>query len=341
MRIGKRMVGSNFEPIIIAEIGINHEGSLDKAIAIADSAINSGAEIIKHQTHIVEDEYSDHAKKVIPGHTKDSIYEIMKRCSLSETNEKKLMQYIKSKKRIFISTPFSKKAVDRLVKFNVPAFKIGSGECNNYPLIEYISNFNKPIILSTGMNDIKSVAISVEILKRKKIPYALLHCTNVYPTPFNEVRLNAMLELKKKFPEAVIGLSDHTINNNVSYAALGLGASIIERHFIDTKKRKGPDIACSMSPIDLKNLLQASKEIHVSLKGKKIPTKSENITMRFAFASIITTKNIKKGEKITFKNIWFKRPGTGYFLAKDYKKVIGKTAKKNIKANTHLSKIHF
>ncbi len=163
MKIGSRHIGSNHEPLVIAEIGINHEGSLDKAIAIADSAIKSGAEIIKHQTHIVDDEYSDHAKNVIPGHTKDSIYEIMKRCSLSEIKEKKLMQYIKAKKRIFISTPFSKKAVDRLVKFNVPAFKIGSGECNNYPLIKYISNFKKPIILKNGMNDINSVAISVEI----------------------------------------------------------------------------------------------------------------------------------------------------------------------------------
>ena len=151
-KIKSRIIDHKSEPLVIAELGINHNGSLDFAIHLADKAISSGAEVIKHQTHVIEDEMSNEAKKKIPGNSKQNIYEIIKKNSLDERDEKKLMDYIVKKKSIFISTPFSRKAVDRLVSYNVPAFKIGSGECNNYPLIEYIASFKKPVILSTGMN---------------------------------------------------------------------------------------------------------------------------------------------------------------------------------------------
>ena len=139
IKIGNVNISQNSPPVIIAEIGINHNGSLKAAINLVDLAINSGAQIIKHQTHVVDDEMSFEAKKIIPGNSNKSIYKIIKECSLSEEDEFKLMTYVKSKKRVFISSPFSRKAVDRLVKFKVPAFKIGSGECNNYPLVEYIA----------------------------------------------------------------------------------------------------------------------------------------------------------------------------------------------------------
>ena len=166
IKIGKRKIGANYPPVIIAELGINHNGSLDFAIELVDKAIKCGAEIIKHQTHVVSDEMALRAKKVIPGNSKKSIYEIIENCSLNEEDEFKLMNYIKKKKKIFISTPFSRAAVDRLVKFKVPGFKIGSGECNNYPLVEYIAKQKKPIILSTGMNDYKSIDKSVKIFKK-------------------------------------------------------------------------------------------------------------------------------------------------------------------------------
>ncbi len=135
-KIGNRTIGDNEPPLIIAEIGINHNGSLDAAIAIAESAIKSGAEVIKHQKHIVDDEMINEAKKIIPGNSNKSIYEIISKCALNESDEKKLMNHVKKLKSIFISTPFSREAANRLNRFNVPAFKIGSGECNNYPLIE-------------------------------------------------------------------------------------------------------------------------------------------------------------------------------------------------------------
>ena len=251
-KIAGREIGKNKEPLIIAELGINHNGNLDQAIAIADSAIKSGAEILKHQTHIPDEEMSIEAKKAIPGNSKFSIYKIIKNCALSELDEKKLMQYIKSKKKIFISTPFSKAAVDRLIRFGVPAFKIGSGEWNNLELIKYICKFKKPIIMSTGMSYLRELKNTVNYINKKKIPLALMHCTNVYPTPLQKSRLNSILLMQKTFTKNIIGYSDHTVGLYASYAALSLGAKIIEKHYVDSHSRKGPDVSCSMDKNQLK-----------------------------------------------------------------------------------------
>ncbi len=342
IKIGNRLIGDQHQPVIIAEIGINHGGNLKEAIKIADKAIEAGAEIIKHQTHIVDDEMIDAAKKIKPGNSNKSIYQIIKQSALSASDEYKLMCYVKKKKRIFISTPFSRKAVDRLREFNVPAIKIGSGECNNYPLIEYAAKLRKPIILSTGMNSIKSIKPAVEILKKNKTNYALLHCTNIYPTPAKLVRLNCIYELMKNFKNAVIGLSDHTTNNYSSLGALGIGASIIEKHFTDIKKRKGPDISSSMDPSELRELINASKVIHqaLSFKGKKLPLKEEVSTIRFAYSSVVSIKDIEKGEKLTKSNIWVKRPGTGDFKAKDFFKLIGKKVTQSVKTGQLIKKIY-
>ena len=150
--IGNRKIGPKYPPFVIVEAGINHEGSFNKAIRMVDDAAGAGSECIKFQTHIVEDEMIPN--NVIPGNAKESIWEMMKRCALSEKEEAKLKQYAESKGLIFLSTPFSRRAVERLHRINVAAYKIGSGECNNYPLIEYIVACGKPVILSTGMNDI-------------------------------------------------------------------------------------------------------------------------------------------------------------------------------------------
>ena len=226
IQIKDRKIGLNFPPLIIVEIGINHEGSLKTAFEMVDAAWRTGAEVIIQQTHVVEDEMSKEAKKVIPGNASVSIYEIMERCALNEEDEIKLKEYVESKGMIFLSTPFSRAAADRLEKMGVSAYKIGSGECNNYPLIEHIASFKKPMIVSTGMNDILSIKKTVEILEKYKVQYALLHTTNLYPTPVHLVRLGAMQELQKEFPNAIIGLSDHTTSNRACFAATALGACI-------------------------------------------------------------------------------------------------------------------
>jgi sialic acid synthase SpsE len=179
IEINGRKIGANYPPLVIAEIGINHEGSLDVAKEMVDAAKRAGIEVIKHQTHIVEDEMSGAAKLVIPGNADVSIYEIMRRCSLKEEDEIKLKNYVERQGMIFISTPFSRAAADRLERMNVQAYKIGSGECNNYPLLEHIASFGKPMILSTGMNTIESVRKAVQTIRKFNVPLALMHTTNL------------------------------------------------------------------------------------------------------------------------------------------------------------------
>lgn len=187
--LASRKVGYDYDPLVIAEIGINHEGSLSTAFEMVDAAIEAGCEVIKHQTHVCEDEMSSDAKSVVPGNADVSIYEIMERCALNEADEIKLKDYVESKGAIFISTPFSRAAAERLERMGVVGYKIGSGECNNYPLLELIASYGKPVILSTGMNDIPAIRKSVEIFRKNKTNYCLLHCTNVYPTPDHLIRL--------------------------------------------------------------------------------------------------------------------------------------------------------
>jgi N-acetylneuraminate synthase len=337
IEINGRKIGPDYPPLVIAEIGINHEGSLQAAKEMVDAAHRAGAECVKHQTHIVEDEMSGAAKKVIPGNAEVSIYEIMERCALNEADETELKNYVESKGMIFISTPFSRAASERLERMNVPAYKIGSGECNNYPLLEHIASFGKPVILSTGMNTIESVAKAVAIFEKAEVPLALLHTTNLYPTPPELVRFGAMTQLAESFPNHVFGLSDHTLTNHACLGAVALGASILERHFTDHMQRTGPDIVCSMDEFACKDLIEGSKLMWLMRGGKKEPAKEEQVTIDFAFATVVTIQPIQKGEVFSKENLWVKRPGTGSILADDYNAILGKKATKDIDTDTHLN----
>jgi len=334
IKIGKRLIGENYTPFVVVEIGINHEGDFKKAKKMVEDAHKQGAECVKFQCHVINDEMIKN--DVIPGNAKESIWNIMKRCALTEEEDIKLKEYVEKLGMIYLSTPFSRAAADRLEKMGVIAYKIGSGECNNYPLIEHIASFGKPIILSTGMNDLKSISRSVDILERAKVDYALMHCTSLYPTPYNKVRLGALNELKKRFPNTVLGLSDHSLGNYTCFAAVTLGASILEKHFTSNKSWPGPDVPISVTPPELKELITGSKAIHDALGGKKVILKEEKPTIDFAYACVVTIKNIKKGSYFTKDNIWVKRPGTGEIKAKDYYRVINKKARRNIKKDNQL-----
>jgi N-acetylneuraminate synthase len=336
IEIAGRKIGPDYPPLVIAEIGINHEGSLAVAKEMVDAAHRSGVEVVKHQTHIVSDEMSGAAKKVIPGNATVSIYEIMERCALSEEEEFELKNYVESKGMIFISTPFSRAAANRLKKMDVPAYKIGSGECNNYPLLEHICTFGKPVILSTGMNTLESIQKAVALFDKHKIPVALLHTTNLYPTPTHLVRYGAMMQLHEAFPDKVFGLSDHTLNNNACLGAVALGASILERHFTDHMQRTGPDIVCSMDEKACAELIGSSYEIWQMRGGVKEPAKEEQVTIDFAFATVCSIAPIQKGEKLTNENIWVKRPGTGKILAEHFNDILGKTATRTIENDEQL-----
>ncbi len=336
IEIAGRKIGIDYPPLLVAEIGINHEGSLQIAKQMVDAAKRAGVEVVKHQTHIVSDEMSAAAKKVIPGNAKESIYAIMERCALNEKDEWELKNYVEQNGMLFISTPFSRAAADRLEKFKVPAFKIGSGECNNYPLLEHIAAFGKPVLLSTGMNTIESVQKAIAIFDKYQISVALLHTTNLYPTPPHLVRLGAFQQLKEAFPSKVMGLSDHTLNNNACLGAVALGASILERHFTDTMQRSGPDIICSMDENACKELIISSQEIWQMRGGIKGPAIEEQITMDFAFATVCSIAPIKKGELLSMNNIWVKRPGTGEISAENFYYVLGKKAVRDIEIDEQL-----
>ncbi len=339
-KISNRLIGYDHKPLVIPEMGINHGGSIEVAFKIIDAAKRAGAEIIKHQTHIPDDEMSSEAKFIKPGNSNKSIYDVISKNSLSEEEEYKLFNYTKKKKLIYLSTPFSRLAADRLKKFGVKVLKIGSGEFNNFPLISHIINFKKPIIISTGMHSLESVKKIVNFLNKKRAKFVLLHTTNLYPTPDHLVRLNSLVELQKTFPKQVIGLSDHTGTNYSSYGAVALGASIIEKHFTDHNNRKGPDISASIDEKNLKELIIGCNKIFLQRGGNKGHLSQEQVTRNFAFASVVAIRKIKKGEIFSKKNIWVKRPGTGHFKAKEFYKILGKKCKKNIEENIQLKKAH-
>ena len=337
MYIGPRAVGPAHVPLVVAELGINHGGSLEVAKEMVDAAARAGVEVLKHQTHVVEDEMSGAARHVIPGNADISIYEIMARCSLCESDEIWLKEYVESNGMIFISTPFSRAAADRLRKMDVPAYKIGSGECNNYPLLRHIASFGKPVILSTGMNTVDSVRKAVTIFEDAGVPVAIMHTTNLYPTPPHLVRLGAMTELASAFPGTIYGLSDHTTDNLACFAAIALGASIVERHFTDHMQREGPDIVCSMDEQRCRELIESARILHMERGGRKGPAREEQVTMDFAFATVVTIAPIGAGEPFTSSNLWVKRPGTGSVPAERYEEILGRVARRNLAADTHIS----
>ena len=336
MIIADREISYTNHPLIIAEIGINHGGELKIAKKMVDLAFSTGCEIIKHQTHFIEDEMTSEAKSIFPPNADISIWDVMEKCALSKDEEIQLKKHTEDLGMIYISTPFSRKAADFLAEINVPAFKIGSGEADNLPLIKHIAAFGKPVILSTGMQSIQTVEASVKILQSSKISFALLECTNLYPSPPEIVSLKGIAELKKAFPETLVGFSDHSIGPEMALAAIALGACIVERHFTDSRYRIGPDIACSMDPSELKYLIDRSKEIHVARNNPKIRTLPEEDVYKFARSSVVADKDLPIGTILSEKDIWVRRPGSGPIPAYKYEQILGKTLTKSKHFNEYI-----
>ena len=336
MRIAHRNIGPKQPPLVIAEIGINHGGSLEAAKAMVSAAHKAGCEMVKHQTHFVEDEMTDEAKAIFPPNADVSIWEVMQRCALSKDDEIALKSHAESLDMIYISTPFSRAAADFLAEIGVAGFKIGSGEANHVPLIRHIASFGKPVILSTGMQTIESLRPSVQALDDAGIEYALLECTNLYPSPPEIVSLQGITELRKAFPKAVIGFSDHSIGPEMAIASVALGACILERHFTDTRYRKGPDIPCSMDPAELRFLIDRSKEIHTALNNPKVRTAPEEDVYRFARGSIVADKDLPAGHVIGERDIWARRPGSGEISVEHFDRLIGARTRNILKRNQQL-----
>lgn len=324
MKIANREISAQHPPLVIAEIGINHGGALEVAKSMVRMARDAGCEMVKHQTHFVEDEMTEEAKSIFPPNADVSIWEVMQRCALSPDDEIALKAYTEDMGMIYISTPFSRAAADFLDGIDVPAYKIGSGEADNLPLIRHIAGFGKPVIMSTGMQTIETIRASVDILDRAGIEYALLECTNLYPSPPEIVSLKGVTELRKAFPKAVVGFSDHSIGPEMALASVALGASILERHFTDSRYRKGPDISCSMDPAELKFIIDRSKEIHTALHNEKQRTGPEEDVYRFARASIVADRDLKAGTILKPDDIWARRPGSGEIPGYEFDNLVGR-----------------
>jgi N-acetylneuraminate synthase len=247
-----------------------------------------------------------------------------------------LKEHVEAQGMIYLSTPFSRAAAVRLEKMSVPAYKIGSGECNNYPLIRHIAGYGKPVILSTGMNNLDSIRPAVEILREARVPFALMHCTSMYPTPYDKVRLGALRDLADAFPDAVLGLSDHSLGNYTCFASVSLGAAILEKHFTSDSTWPGPDVPISITPLQLKQLIEGTKAIALALGGHKTILSDEQPTIDFAYACVVSTCEIQPNEELSEKNVWVKRPGTGEIKAVDYERVLGRKAKGKLPRNAQI-----
>lgn len=334
--IAGRKIGPDHPPYVIAEVGINHEGEIDKAIALVDAAVGAGAEVVKFQCHITEKEMVP--TDMTPGEiSTEKLWDIIKRCELTADEELRVQAYCADKGIMYLSTPFSREAADRLNGMGVPAFKIGSGECNNIPLLDHIARLGKPMILSTGMNDLASVKKSVAAILRHGTPLALLHCTSMYPTPYDKVRLGGVTDLAGAFPDLPVGLSDHSMNIWTCLGAVSLGASILEKHFTISRDWPGPDTGISIEPGELASLIEGSRAVWQARGGAKTILPDEQPVIDFAYATVVTTAPVRAGEPFTRENVWVKRPGTGPIKADRYEDVLGATAVRDLPADVHVA----
>lgn len=335
LKIDDRIISPDHPPLVFVEVGINHEGSLEKALQLVDAAVEAGAELVKFQCHITEKEMVP--TDMTPGKiSKEKLWDIIKRCELSAEEEHEVQAYCAKKGVIYLSTPFSREAADRLNEMGVSAFKIGSGECNNIPLLHHIAAKGKPMILSTGMNDVASVRKSVAAIKDYNVPVGLMHCTSMYPTPYERVRLGAVSELRQVFPDLPVGLSDHSLNIWTCLGAVALGASMLEKHFTISRQWPGPDTGISIEPHELKDLIEGSRAIWQARGGRKTRLDEEQPVIDFAYATVVTIAPIKAGDMFSRENIWVKRPGTGKILAERFEEVLGRRATRDIPADVHV-----
>lgn len=318
---------------IIAEAGVNHNGSLELAYKLVDAAKEADADCVKFQTYITENDTAVNCEKAEYQKTEqqESQYELLKKLELSFDDFRKIQEYCKKKGIMFLSTPFDIESLKFLEEIHMPIWKIASSEVENFQLLREMAKTHKPIILSTGMCTIEEISNAVDVLKKYGArEIKILHCNTQYPTPMEDVNLKAMYELKSMF-QCDIGYSDHTQGIEVPIAAVAMGATIIEKHFTLDRNMEGPDHVASLNPLELKEMVQAIRNIEKAIgTGKKVPSNSEKGNRIAARKSIFARCEIKKGQKFTEENIIAKRPGGGVNPMR-WEEVIGTCAVRNFK----------
>jgi N,N'-diacetyllegionaminate synthase len=321
--------------IIIAEAGVNHNGKVDLAKKLISKAANLGADFIKFQTYKTEDIVI--SKSALAFYQKKNLkklktqFQMLKKYELKYQDFKKLINFAKTKKIKFLSSPFDIKSIKFLKHLKLEYYKIPSGEINNFLYLKTIGSLKKKIILSTGMSTLREVKDAVKILVKygtKKRDITILHCHSAYPSQPFDLNLKAIQTLKKKL-KLNVGYSDHSDDIYAPIVAVSLGAKIIEKHLTLDKKMAGPDHRASITPLQFKKMVNLIKLTEIMLGSeKKVPTKNELINRKFVRKSLVAKIDIKKGEKFSVKNISIKRPGTGINPMK-VEKYLKKKAKKN------------
>ena len=320
---------------IIAEVGVNHNGSIELAYKLIDVASASGADAVKFQTFKAENLVSINAQKAEyqkqATNQSESQFKMLKKLELDTNAHKKLINYCKKKDIVFLSTPFDDESIDLLDELELQIFKIPSGEITNLTYLKHIGSLGKEVILSTGMSTLKEIEEALIILTSagtSKENITILHANTMYPTPMEDVNLRAMQTIQDKFGVAV-GYSDHTLGIEVDIAAVAMGATIIEKHFTIDKTMDGPDHKSSIDPEELKAMVSSIRNIEKALGSSiKKPSKSEKPNIIMARKSIVARKSIKKGELFTEKNITIKRPGIGISPMK-WDTILGKVAERD------------
>lgn len=330
-KIGKKIINKETPTYIIAEIGVNHNGSMELAKKTIDAAKAAGADAVKFQTFKTEKLVSKKAKQAeyqIQNTGKvESQFDMLKKLELTENDFRELKHYCEDRDIEFLSTPFDEDSAVLLKELGVHAYKIGSGDLTNVPFLSFLNTLNIPIILSTGMATISEIEEAVEALKDTDI--SILHCTSVYPAPYNEVNLLAIQTIDRAFGK-VVGYSDHTLGSAVSLGAIMLGAKIIEKHFTLDQNLPGPDHKASLNPEELTEFIRSVRHLESSIgDGIKKCTPSEESTREVARKSIVSAVPLKEGEVITEGKIAVKRPGTG-IAPKHYSMLLGKKMKRAV-----------
>ena len=329
---------------IIAEAGVNHNGSLEFAKKMIDSAVTAGADAVKFQTFKAEKVVSRYAPKAEyqkkTTTADESQLEMIKKLELDEVAHKELLACCRTRNIQFLSTPFDLESIDLLNKLGLEIFKIPSGEITNLPYLRKIGALKKEIIMSTGMSDLGEIENALDVLagagmKLKNI--TILHCNTEYPTSMQDVNLKAMQTIKAAFPGIRVGYSDHTEGIEVPIAAVAMGATIIEKHFTLDKNMEGPDHKASLEPDELTAMVKAIRNIEKVLgTGIKKPSPSELKNKPIARKSIVAARNIRKGESFTEENLTVKRPGTGISPMR-WDEVIGQRASKDYQQDELIS----
>lgn len=333
MKIGNHNLTNKSKPLFIAEAAVEHLGSLEVAKRMVDAAKYAGADIIKFQMHLPEEEMLKNKIKFWGG----SLDEILQSYNLSITDHVSLIKYCKKKNITYLCTPFCPKAVKILNKLKVNFFKTGSGEMLNLPLMDEIKKTKKPVIISTGMSNKSEIDLIYNYMKKDKVKFILMNCTSIYPSPYNKINLNFIEEMKKRY-DVFIGHSDHTPDIWSSLGAIAKGAKIIEKHFTLNRGLKGPDYQVSLEPSEFKTMVDAGMKIFKSLGTTKKIYGEELIVQKWARHSIVAIENIKKNEKLSKKNVSVKRPGSG-IPATMLNSLLGKKTKRSIKKNTFIKYI--